>query len=205
MHISAIILAAGYSSRMGELKALLPIGNQTLLARVVGLFRTAGISDLLVVTGYQTQRITAELLDLGVPTVYNPLFPEGMFSSVQTGVAGLNPKTEAFFLLPVDIPLLQVQTLHEMIKAFKATGPRVIVHPCFQGRRGHPPLIGQCYTEALLQWTGEDGLRGFFRQCAVEQVQIEVDDEYILYDLDTPEKYRHLIEQFNRRSLLSRT
>ncbi len=194
MRIGAIIPAAGFSSRMGKTKALLPIGGHTMLERVVGLFKSVGLEDIIVVSGYEPEKIKVALSGMGVKTIYNPFFRQGMFSSVQAGAACLKKEVEGFFILPVDIPLVQVDTLLVLLKVFLEAGPEIILHPCFQGRRGHPPLIGAVLIEPLMQWQGPQGLRGFFRQYEGTQRHIEVNDEYILFDIDTPEDYLCITE-----------
>lgn len=194
MRIGAIILAAGFSSRMGQLKALLPIGGHTMLERVLMLFKSVGIKDIIVVSGHEHEQIEAMLSGAEVQSLYNPLFTQGMFSSVQTGVACLEKEVEGFFILPVDIPLLQVDTILALLTAFQAAGPEIILHPCFKGKRGHPPLISAALAGAILHWDGAEGLRGFFRQYEGEQLNIEVNDEFILFDIDTPEDYRRITE-----------
>lgn len=191
MKISAIILAAGCSTRMGTMKALLPLAGQTVIDRVVTLFKTAGIEDIRVVTGHEHERLNEILSSLGVQEVYNPLYKQGMFSSVQAGIASLSHEVDAFYLLPVDIPLVKAATLQQLIGVFESTG-NLILHPCFEGRRGHPPLIPISYREAILDWNGSQGMKGFLRKWDAESRDIVVDDEYILYDIDTIEQYQHL-------------
>lgn len=194
LKIGAIILAAGFSSRMGEMKALLPIGGHTMLEHVVRLFKSAGLKDIIVVSGHEHEKIEARLSGSDVKTVYNPFFRQGMFSSIQTGVACLEKTVEGFFILPVDMPLVQADSLLALVKVFQEAGPEIILHPSYKGRCGHPPLLGSAVAEALLQWQGAEGLRGFFRQYAGKQQCIEVDDEYILFDIDTPEDYLRITE-----------
>lgn len=197
MRIAAVILAAGYSSRMGQLKALLPLGDETILEAVVSLFARAGIEDIVVVSGYEQERIIVQLAGSPARVVCNPDFAQGMFSSVKTGIAHLGPKTEAFFLLPVDIPLVQPETLQALIAAWQATGSTRVVHPRCRGRRGHPPLIPACHIPAILEWAGEDGLRGFWRQLPEEPIEVEAADENILFDIDTAADYELLLEKFS--------
>ena len=87
--LAALILAAGYSSRMGRSKPLLPFGGQTALARVIGSFRQAGIDRIAVVTGHQAEQLEPLLRELGVGAIANPNYERGMYSSVQAGIASL--------------------------------------------------------------------------------------------------------------------
>jgi len=107
---TAIVLAAGYSSRMGKFKPLLPLGETTVLGRVITLFRDAGFSDIRIVVGYRSEELLPLLGKMGVPYIVNQNFHAGMFSSVVAGVKGLEKSTDAFFILPVDIPLIRPWT-----------------------------------------------------------------------------------------------
>ena len=86
--LAAIVLAAGRSSRMGELKPLLPLGDATVLARAVGAFTDAGVDDVRVVVGWRGAEVGAAAAALGATVVVNDGWERGMFSSVAAGVAG---------------------------------------------------------------------------------------------------------------------
>ncbi len=193
--ISAIILAAGYSSRMGTLKATLKLGDRTVLEHAIGLFRDLGIQDVIVVTGHGAAQIVPIVNRCGTRDVFNEHFERGMFSSVQSGVEAVNKSSHAFFVLPVDIPLVRPQTIMDLLEAYQI-GDGKIVFPVFLGKRGHPPLVDACYRDEILAHSGEGGLRAFFRSHEDESIHIEVADEMILSDLDTPADYELLAARF---------
>jgi CTP:molybdopterin cytidylyltransferase MocA/HD superfamily phosphodiesterase len=189
--IAAIILAAGLSSRMRRFKPLLPLGNETVIERACTLYRRAGIHDIRVVTGHRAQELEPLLKMLDVRAVANQRYREGMFASVMAGVATVGPEVEAFFVLPVDIPLVRSATVRRLVTAFRA-GSRDIVYPCFRGERGHPPLIRAGLAEKILLWNGNDGLKGALAQWEQQACDVEVADSHILADMDTPADYRLL-------------
>jgi molybdenum cofactor cytidylyltransferase len=193
--ISAIILAAGYSSRMGALKPLLKLGDTTVLERVIGLFSGSGIKDVIVVVGHGASQTIPIAHECGAQALMNRRFDQGMFSSVQEGVRALSPESQAFFMLPVDIPLVRPQTLKELLEAYYR-GMAKIVFPAFLGKRGHPPLVDTRYRNEILSHSGEGGLRAVFRNHEDESIQIEVADEMILFDLDTPADYDAVVARF---------
>jgi molybdenum cofactor cytidylyltransferase len=193
--IAAIILAAGYSSRMGTLKPMLKLGGETILERVIRLFRDSGIEDVIVVVGHGAKETMPIVHDCGARAVMNEQFEQGMFSSIQEGVSALKPEWEAFFVLPVDIPLVRTQTIRDLLKAYRC-GSSKIVAPVFRGKRGHPPLISTTYRNQILLYSGDDGLRGFFGKHDQFSEQAEVADEMILFDLDTPADYEALVARF---------
>jgi molybdenum cofactor cytidylyltransferase len=198
--IAAIILAAGYSSRMGEFKPLLPLGDSTVLERVVTLFHDVGIRDVRVVVGHRREELLPLLESLGVRPVLNERFREGMFTSVVAGVESLGEGIDAFFLLPVDIPLVKRQTVEAILREYTGNGSRIL-HPCFCGKQGHPPLIPTRHRDGILGWHGEGGLKSYLAMHKTESACVEVADETILADMDTPEDYLRLHAMWERREI----
>ena len=195
LSFAGIILAAGYSSRMGECKALLQINGVSLLERAVRLFRETSVDRIVVVIGARPEiRPFAERLNVTV--VENPNFDSGMFSSVQTGIAEIMKRPSATFVLPVDIPLLRKHTLLSLQKSpFPAFSARI---PIFGGNAGHPPLLGADIIEHVFSWSGDEGLRGFFKAHRDVVSYVACSDEGILIDADTPkhlERCRRLADK----------
>ncbi len=190
--ITALVLAAGYSSRMKQFKPLLPMGPTTTLERCVQLFRDAGIKDVRVVVGYRADELTPLLDRLAVRTILNERFDEGMFSSVRAGLSDLESSFKAFFLLPVDIPLVRRTTVLDLLAATEMHDADVW-YPTFLGKRGHPPLISTRFRSSILTWEDDGGLRAFFNQQEARTVDVRVADEHILLDMDTPQEYEDLL------------
>jgi len=104
---AAIVLSAGFSSRMGAFKPLLRLGDETALEKAVNLFRHAEVEHLQVVVGHQAELLNPLVERLGVSCTVNPSYRDGMFSSVQSAMRKLPEGTDGFFLLPVDTPLVR--------------------------------------------------------------------------------------------------
>jgi putative nucleotidyltransferase with HDIG domain len=190
--IAALILAAGYSSRMGCFKPLLPLGKTTVLERVITLFRETGVPDLRVVVGYRAEDLIPLLQDRGVSFILNEEFAEGMFSSVLKGIESLRQSAvDLFFLLPVDIPLVRPYTLRRLLRAF-SSGTAKVLYPAFLGKRGHPPLITMEVADQIARWGGAGCLRGALQKFEAQALQVEVSDENILSDMDTPAECRRV-------------
>ncbi|MGD9819083.1 MAG: NTP transferase domain-containing protein [Desulfomonilaceae bacterium] len=190
--IAAIILAAGYSSRMTRFKPLIPLGPLTSLQRCVNLFIDTGIDHITVVTGHRCDDIENAMKQARVKTVFNSRFDEGMFSSVVCGISSLESTPAAIFVLPADIPLVRKSTVHILRQCFLDNNSDVI-YPCFLGKRGHPPLIKGSLTDEIIHFTGGDGLRGYLNSKA--HLNVEVADENILMDMDYPDQYLRLMEK----------
>ena len=171
--LHGIILAAGYSSRMGgQPKALLPLGNSTMLEMAVTCFTASGIADIRVVTGHEHDRVAAAALALGAHPVYNQDFAKGMLSSVQAGIASLcgnitkgqdTSISDAVLILPVDAPLVVPATIQTLKKVWLGTGyaHNAVILPTKNGKTGHPPLIGPGHFAAIAAWQEHGGLRGY--------------------------------------------
>ncbi len=196
--LSAVILAAGYSSRMGRLKPLLRLGGQTLLEMATGLFSQAGVRDIVVVTGHSAEDLRPLAQSAGAVCVDNPDFDRGMFSSVATGVKSLPPETEAFFILPVDIPLVRPETVRRLVVIRDDNRDRII-HPCFLAERGHPPLIPASLRDEIIAWDSPGGLKALLDGHADRCLDVEVPDRNILFDVDTPDDYQELAVRWQNR------
>ena len=190
---SAVILAAGFSSRMGEFKPLLPLGDRTLLEQVVTLFEETGIQDICVVIGHHHTRMCPVVENLRARSVFNPNYRKDMFSSVVSGITTLAPETEAFFIMPVDIPLVRRATIEHLLNAYQESKGHLL-YPAFKGSRGHPPLIPFAYAKDIIEWKGKGGLNGALTHVASCVFEVDVPDEHILFDIDTPEDYQQLLK-----------
>ena len=137
MKLGAVILAAGYSSRMNAFKPLLEIGGISAVVRCVELFASCGLERVVVVTGHCREKVDAAIMDSGARAVFNPDFDRGMFSSIVAGTKEMDG-TDGFFLLPVDIPLVRPATVAILQEQFDGT---LLLNPSFNNTAGHPPLI----------------------------------------------------------------
>src|SRR5271157_2877014 len=156
--LAAIVLAAGYSSRMSDFKPLLTLGNLTVIEIVIGIFLQAGINDITVVLGHRADDLKSVLAPLHVRCVFNEKYNEGMFSSVAAGLRSLGPVVKGVFLLPVDMPLVKSLTIEKIARAYREFGA-YIFYPAFMNRRGHPPLIPSTLFPEILSWRGPGGLQ----------------------------------------------
>jgi putative nucleotidyltransferase with HDIG domain len=201
--VTAVILAAGYSSRMGAFKPLLPFGRTTVLEKAVALFREAGIEDIRVVVGHCATELLPLLRILNVRPLLNERYHEGMFSSVVAAVESLDAATDAFLLLPVDIPLVRPDTIELLLRRYRESTAGII-YPTFCGTRGHPPLISAAYREKILSWDGSGGLNGLLVNHEADSATVECGDEGVLLDMDTPEDYERLRNMLREEAIPTR-
>ncbi len=197
-NISAIIPAAGMSSRMGAFKPLMPIGNTTAIENIIRVFRLAGIGNISVITGFRAQDVSSALKHQDVRLVLNEFYANGMLSSIKTGIINLQPGSEAFFILPTDIPLVRLATVNALIEAWR---PEHIFYPTFQERRGHPPLISTCFSRDILNFNGKGGLQAFLSRNESCAVDVAVADPGILLDMDTKPDYRRILAWYRQSQI----
>ena len=201
-NIGAIILAAGFSSRMGSFKPLLPLAGTTVIEKSVAVFRSTGIQEITVVVGHRAKELLPVLKTLGVNTIFNSDYASGMFSSVKAGISSIQASLEAFFLLPGDIPLVRPATVARLVDVYR-TRPSGIIYPCFKGERGHPPLISAGYQAAILSWERDGGLRVFLEEFEAEARDVEVTDQGVLLDMDTPGDYQKIRDAWHTDTIPS--
>lgn len=186
--IAALILAGGRSTRMGALKPLLPLGGIRIIERVINLFREVGLINIITVVGYKAENVIPLLENQGVRWVINEHYDRGMFSSIQVGVRNLDGECRAFFLNPVDIPLVNTVTLEKLVAAYRG-GNMDVYYPCYGQKRGHPPLIAATLIPSILDFAEPGGMRVLLSRCKETSLDVACDDPGILLDLNTPEDY----------------
>ncbi len=192
-NISAILLAAGESRRMGQPKMLLPWGRTTVLGQVVSVFAAAGIEDLVAVTGGARELVEGLVDELArhypVRKVFNPDYARGeMLSSIQAGLATLEPEREAALIGLGDQPQVRESIVRRICATFiESSAPLVI--PSYANRRGHPWLAARSLWQEFLALPAGTTPRQFLQSHAGEIVYIPVEDDSVLRDVDTPEEY----------------
>jgi len=194
---AALILAAGLSTRMEGFKPLLRIGSKRLIEHAIALFDACGIPSVTVV-GHRSSELVPAINQTSSRIVYNRHYRDGMFSSIQCGVKELSTY-QAFFLLPVDIPLVRPDTIEKLLAARENNENMLVYYPEFHSRKGHPPLISTRLIPEILGYDGPGGMRGLLHKCANSSMAVMVDDQFVTRDADTREDLSYLQQQFQRR------
>lgn len=193
MQTSALILAAGTSSRMGEFKPMLNLGSISVAQRIVATLQQAGIGRIVMVTGSNAAALEHHLSNQGIIFLRNEAYATTeMFDSVRIGLRYLRDKCDRILLTPVDVPLFTADTVRKLTET-----QAKLACPVCGGKAGHPTLIASSLVEGILQDTGENGLRGALRRSGEEMVRVEVADKGILHDADTPADYEELLKYHN--------
>lgn len=191
---TAVIAAAGLSSRMGAFKPVLPLGGESISRRLIDAFMKASSLPAVVVTGFQSELLSDHLKGLPVRLVHNEAYEASeMFDSLRLGLSFLQkqaePLPDKLFLCPADLPLITPQTILLM-----AGQDAAVVIPTCGGRRGHPVCIASSLFPRILAHDGRDGLRGALRGLEIPPLLLPVSDPGILMDADTREDYQRLMD-----------
>ncbi|MDQ0204244.1 nucleotidyltransferase family protein [Pectinatus haikarae] len=191
--LGAVIAAAGLSSRMGDFKPLLPYRGKTILAATVEKLRAVGAKEIVIVAGHRHEEIRKYFKDSSLKIVYNPHYRErDMLYSLQCGIKNIK-KAAAAFIMPADMPAISLQTFADITNAWQANKGELII-PVQNGRWKHPPLIGRRYFADIISFSGENGMRGILNKLEKKAFLIEISDDGLNVDVDTPEEYRRLLE-----------
>jgi len=191
MGIAAIVLAAGKSERMGSPKALLPFHGRTFLENIVEAISLSSIQETVVVVGHHRAEIEGLALS-GTRMVFNPIYEQGMITSLQAGIRALSPEITGAVLFLVDHPLIDPVTIELLIS--KQAVNRIVV-PVFEERRGHPVFFGSEILQEILDLQPSQGANIVVRKDPGRIVQVSVNSPDILVDVDTPEDFQKLIER----------
>jgi molybdenum cofactor cytidylyltransferase len=190
--ISAIILAGGASRRMGQQKLLMEWDNTTIIEHVVLTVKSAGIEDLIVVTGASHPQV-AELLEqltFPVRTAYNKDHAQGdMLSSLQGGLRALKDGASNGALVVLgDQPQMEERTARLVCETY-TTERHPLVAPSYRNRRGHPWLVDRSLWDELLDMKPPLTPRDFLSAHGDVIRYVDVDNASILADLDTMQDY----------------
>ena len=188
--VCAVISAAGLSSRMGDFKPLLPFGGSTVAARSIANLRSAGVGEVVIVTGYRGDELRAALTDSGVRFAENPDYrTTQMFDSLRIGLAVLPEDCTRVVIQPVDMPAILPETVAALLRTDGAA-----VRPVCGGKSGHPLVLDAALLPQLLAYDGTGGLRGAMEALHIAVTEVPTEDAGTRLDADTKEDYANLLK-----------
>jgi len=190
--ISAILLAAGESRRMGEFKQLLPFGDKTFVEQCVDTLLEAQIPEVVVVTGHRAADVRRVLGDRKIKYTHNPDYHLGMTTSIKCGVQAVNIAARAFLISLVDQPQITSKIISRIIEEYERMAPKIVV-PTNAGRKGHPILIDATLRDQILSLDPTESLRQLVHLHSEGIAKVEIGSKSVLEDCDFPEDYRRVI------------
>jgi molybdenum cofactor cytidylyltransferase len=205
MRTFGLIPAAGKSQRMGRPKLLLPLGDATVLERVISAVRVGGVHEVVVVAAPDAEALSQLASKAGAHLVRLKEDTPEMKASCLCGLAWIEehfqPKEDdGWLLLPADHPTVNTEVVRAVLAARQESPEATIIVPTHQGRRGHPTWLRWSHVAGVRQLEAGVGLNGYIRQQAGQTCELPWPSAEVLRDLDTPEDYRHLIESIREVS-----
>lgn len=187
---AGIILAAGTSSRYGQLKQLLEWNEKPFICHVTETALHSGLDPVVVVTGFRHADVESHLQDLPVTIVHNPEFEQGQSTSIRAGIAALPANTGAALFLLADQPQIPIEVIRALTESHASERQSILAPLVLEERRANPVLFDRVTFPDLLQLTGDVGGRGIFDKHKVSYLPWH--DDILLFDVDKPEDYERL-------------
>ena len=201
--VRAVVLAAGASSRMGQAKSIMPLGQtgETVISRVVRTLLDSGLPSVTVVGGPHFSSIRDVLApgDHRVRVIEHQGWAEGQLSSLLVGLDAANdPLLEALLVTLADVPLVQPATVRAVLKAWRTTRAP-IVRPVDGTRHGHPVVFDRSVFDELKAADPQVGAKAVFAAHLARVLDVPVNDEGAFLDLDTPDDYARATQLIRER------
>ncbi len=195
----AVILAAGMSSRMGEAKQLLRLGNNTLLGQVLENVRSSGVTDIVLVLGHEAEKIKERISTENLSVVINESYRQGMGTSLRAGLAALPPDVDAALIVLADQPFVLPKTLDLLMDEYTRSSAQIVI-PTYKGFRGNPVLLDRSVFSEVMALTGDIGCRAIFGSHLEGIAKVPVEDIGILLDMDSKDDFE-LLNDFRNTSV----
>ena len=193
--VVAILLAAGESRRMGQLKALLPWQGTSLLKHQVDSLRSGGVDRVVVVLGHRSDELKAELAETeGVAWQLNPDYLQGKTTSIKAGLSAVAAdQPNALLILNVDQPR-SAEVIRFLLDDHLSQGSLITI-PTHKGKGGHPIILSPSLSDELREIDeGTFGIKAVVQRHLESTRRVEMDNPEVLWDLNTPEEYQRVLQ-----------
>lgn len=195
----AVILAAGMSSRMGQAKQLVRLGDNTVLGQVLENVRGSRVQDMVLVLGHEAEKIREQISTGNLTVAINDSYRLGMGTSLRAGLGALPPEVNAALIVLADQPFVGPATLNLLMDRYMQSGAQIVI-PTFNGFRGNPVLLDRSVFPEVMALTGDIGCRAIFGNHLEGIVKLPVEDIGILLDLDSKDDLQ-LVNDFRAGSV----
>ena len=183
--VSAILLAAGESKRMGKLKQIMPLGGSTMVEQTIDNLLASRVNEVIVVLGHKAEEVTKRIAGRPVKIAVIPIYSQGMGTSIAAGMKLVDSQAQAVILALGDQPFVDSQTIDRLVEEFQAHDKGIAI-PVYRGRRGHPIIFSIKYKAQLSGLTSDIGGREIIEEHPDDVLEVAVDCEGIIIDIDTP-------------------
>ncbi len=196
--ISAVLLAAGESKRMGQPKQLLPLGNKTLVEHALDNLLASRVGEVILVTGNQAENVVKKVGTRPVKVILNPDYRQGMSTSLKQGMTSIDKDAAAVMVVLADQPFIDAALINRLIDEFTRRSKGIIV-PVFKGKRGHPIIFAIKYRNELLELQGDAGAKSLLERHPGDVLEVPVASEHIHVDIDDMESYELQKKNLNKQ------
>jgi molybdenum cofactor cytidylyltransferase len=188
--VSGVVLAAGSSTRFGgpRPKQLAEIEGESLVRRTVRSALQSRLEEVIVVVGFQADKVREALDGLDVRLVENKEYERGQSTSVKAGLKRVSAAADAAMFVPVDQPLLSAEVIDQLLDAYQESGGPIVV-PVFGDRRGAPTMFDRALFPELRKIAGDEGGRQLFGRYGHAIVEVALESEQPLLDIDDLDDY----------------
>lgn len=197
----AIILAAGSSTRMGHTKQLLSLGDKTILGKVIFDVLAHPFEKVYTVIGHEVARIqdTISIDDVRFEWLFNPEYKKGQSTSLKLALRHALREFSHVFIFLGDLPLIAKETIARLLEtSLTLTSQRIdtfLVRPTYEGIIGHPVFLGNMTPALVEKIHGDHGIKSI-RDDIGEKINLPVEDAGVVFDIDTPNDYERLKNNF---------
>ena len=199
--ISAILLAAGKSSRMkGVNKLTKEIYGIPMIKHSTKNILNSAVKELIIVLGHENEIIKKIIGDnKKIKFVYNKDFENGISSSIKTGLNHISSQTEAFFICLGDMPFINQSIYNKLIKSrfsynkkLNAKNKKDIFIPEYEGLKGNPILFSYLMKNQIMLIEGDNGAKKIIDSNKGKILNVKIDNKSIINDFDTEESFENL-------------
>jgi molybdenum cofactor cytidylyltransferase len=203
--VSAVLLAAGMSTRMGQNKLLLNFREKPLIVHAVDTLLASDIDEVIVVLGHEIEKVRDQLeRSIGlankaasgkpVRLSQNPDYQNGLSTSVRTGVEAVSRQANGIMIYLADQPLLEPEDVNRIVAGFAAAKEvnKSIVVPFFRGERGNPVILDASLRDSILGIVGDVGCKGVIKRYPEKVYAIEMENDHVVRDVDDVQAYERL-------------
>ena len=181
---------------MGQPKLLLPLGESTVITRLLETLRVPEVTDIVIVMRRGDQDLFNEVQESGATIVQPDVDPPDMRDSVEHAIEAIRKKhaprpEDGWLLIPADHPILDRACLLELIAEWKRQSKEILI-PTHEGRRGHPTFLSWSLADQVASTPSDKGLNWLVRRHEDETELFESSNHSVVVDLDTPEDYERL-------------
>ena len=193
MNISATILAAGSSQRMGDNKLLLPFQDDTLINVVCKTIIDSYLKPVFVVTGFENKKVVESLPKSIDKIVYNEDWSRGMATSINKAISSLPNNIDGNMIVLGDMPLVTVKTINKLHQIFLNNNGNKIIYADYLGKQANPVIFPRKFFDEILHLNGDKGCKKIIYKNRKSSIGVPIDSSEVIFDCDTKDDYSDLV------------